>query len=239
MPYEAAVGAGLADERPLLPQRVAAMSRTAPLAAAHLSFVLLFLLASFLPAAASETQLQSDYSGIEDQRIALEEKRVSTEQRREKLEGDRKRAEKLYSDCKSARWSVHWKDQAEDANKARSELETQNARLRKLNGELEDLRIELDASRRQIEASNRVKGTRYEAEFRDYMARMTTEYYPKVNQELLGGYDTYFNGIEAYISFLDECTEDCNNATFTGAISSAANEKIRGIWNAVSTLRGE
>ena len=176
------------------------------------------MLLSFAPSA-SASSLQAD-------RTQLEEKRRSLENQREKHEKKSKDSERNlgsvsieFGKCTSNKWRVMWKDPIERAEIKRRELEKYRKDvLVKLNLDLRRINDDLEKERSSIEASYKIKNEEYEVEIRNWMNRVETEYFHRLDNELFNGYVTYMNRIEIYIDFIKGAITECRDKDYRGHI---------------------
>ena len=188
------------------------------------------MLLSFVPSA-SASSLQADRIQLEEKRRSLESQREKHEKKSKDLEGNLRSVSIEFGKCTSNRWRSIWKDPIERAEIKRRELEKYrkdvlvklNLHLRRKNGDLEKERL-------SIEASYKIKNEEYEIEIRNWMNRIETEYFHRLDNELFDGYVTYMNRIEIYIDSIKSAITDCQNKDYKGAILNYVLERIDEIW---------
>ena len=169
--------------------------------------IIVCLLLSFVHSAAAS--LQADYSLLVNKRLSLENQRVRYEEQNKILEKNRRLVEQTYAACTSKKWRITWQKYMERAEEAREELENDNKKLVKFNIDLKKENNELERERSTIEESYIIKNDKYEREIRNWMRKVDTEYFSRLELELFRGYEEYMNGIEKYISFVRGATTRC------------------------------
>ena len=100
----------------------------------------------------------------------------------------------------------------------RRELERYRQDVLKILEKLQKRNVDLEAERSSIEASHIIKNEKYERQFRNWMNRLQTEYFHRLESELFNGYKTYMNRIELYIVFINGAIKQCQNPNYAGRI---------------------
>lgn len=191
--------------------------------------------------------LGTSQASLTDDNQALEQKWHELDQQltqaRTELNGvvvRRRSAERDHRRCANGAWQVFWQPRIEQGEKARRELEDQNAKLVQLRAALRKEKADLDNRRGQIERSHsdKAEDSAYEQEFRRYLADFEN-LYDKESDVLLEGYREYINGIAAYVDFINTSAQFCRDRNFSqGAIDLAAKhvDKIVGAANSIVGL---
>ena len=162
--------------------------------------------------------IQKEYSDLVLQRKELERQREQLDSDSRNLENSRRAADRRHVQCSSGRWRVLWQYHVEKAEKERTKLEEQNDDLAELNLSLRKKNSELDTKRQEIEAAHRHKNSDYESAFRSWMDKLKNEYFFPLESRLFRGYKEYMNGIELYLTFINNSADACENREYAQAV---------------------
>ena len=162
----------------------------------------------------SPQSLRELYAKIESKRESLEGKRERYEYKSEKLEGRRRSAEIAHMACTSGKWRFLWNESIKRAEDGRRKLEENNQDVIRLNKRLRTKNRQLENERREIETRHYIKGPGYEYEIRNWMEKIETEYFFRLENELFKGYRDYQHGLSLYIIDINNASEACQNRDY-------------------------
>lgn len=160
-------------------------------------------------------KFNDEYESLKKNRESLEKKRAEYERRARELESRLRLSQIAYMNCTSGRWQVFYKAHLDDAEKSRQRLEEKNEQLIKLNTELRRRNVRFESERREIERKHIIKGEEYKDEMRNWMDRVSVEYFFALENRLFQGYEEYQNGIDLYVIGINGAAEACRKGDFT------------------------
>lgn len=198
------------------------------------------MLLSFAPSAKAswryaENTLKEDYNLLKKEYRDLVREREEYEKKLEKIMEDRRLVTERFRKCTSERWRVIWQKQMNRVEEERKKLENERVKLSQFNGELGNRNIKLNEERQAIEDSHKIKGKKYDSEFRNWMIKFDTEYSMNI-KELFIGYEEYMSGSRIYISFIDGAIKKCQNNDYMEPVTEVIIDLIPEIASAVKSL---
>ncbi len=190
------------------------MTHRAILSSTAGAILILWLMGLGPAASARAGDLAADYEELISERKGLERRRADYESAVAKLARRQRKISTELLKCIGRHYEPGvWEPRLDDLEDGAARLESIREALARLRVDLNRVRDEMEERRRAIETSHRRKGpgSAYEAEFRQYMTDLRTEYLDRIETELFAGYDGYVTGVREYIGMLTTMMDNCES----------------------------
>ncbi|MFA6240438.1 MAG: hypothetical protein WC655_05895 [Candidatus Hydrogenedentales bacterium] len=165
----------------------------------------------------AEATVYDDYSLAVEKRKALETKRGELESQVQALNSARTKLEKDFRECADPTWRSYFKPRIQEAEKLRSNLETQRGKLEGMRKELRNIRVALEERRIEMENKwqGRARGSDYETELSLYLEKLKATYFEPMEEDLFEGYREYIEGVTRYLEYVAESLRVCTSEDYT------------------------
>lgn len=169
------------------------------------------LLTIFFWLPANAGTLQEDHAALELKRKALEKTRREYEVRLRTLSAQRYSLSLDLNKCVADKNIPSWEDRLGQAKTKGDQLEKERADLVNLRIDLDRVRNDHETRRAAIESKYRGKprGESYEAELRQYMEKLESDYFDRIEKELFYGYKEYLSGVDGFLLFMGDFINEC------------------------------